>query len=108
MSLNCNDHNFMLYSQRVHLQRPRLFKCIKQAHRLILMVFFCHIDSTDYLKYVIIDNYSMIGEDEGVILEEDSEDEEGYVFAGQGNFLMFQIIFCVCIYILCIFLDSCS
>ncbi|KAM0870495.1 hypothetical protein ACQ4PT_039966 [Festuca glaucescens] len=29
------------------------------------------------------------GEDEGVILEEDSEDEEGYMFAGQGNLIMF-------------------
>ncbi|KAM0912924.1 hypothetical protein ACQ4PT_012482 [Festuca glaucescens] len=28
-------------------------------------------------------------EDEGVILEEDSEDEEGYMFAGQGNLIMF-------------------
>ncbi|KAM0928310.1 hypothetical protein ACQ4PT_002406 [Festuca glaucescens] len=29
------------------------------------------------------------GEDEGVILEEDSEDEEGYMFVGQGNLIMF-------------------
>ncbi|KAM0919130.1 hypothetical protein ACQ4PT_008511 [Festuca glaucescens] len=29
------------------------------------------------------------GEDEGVILEEDSEDEEDYMFAGQGNLIMF-------------------
>ncbi|KAM0918150.1 hypothetical protein ACQ4PT_008792 [Festuca glaucescens] len=34
------------------------------------------------------------GEDEGVILEEDSEDEEGYMFAGQGNLIMFQAISC--------------
>ena len=37
----------------------------------------------------------MIGEDEGVILEEDSEDEEGYIFAGQGNLLMFHVIMCI-------------
>jgi hypothetical protein len=34
----------------------------------------------------------MIGEDDGIILEEDSKDEEGYMLAGQGNFLMFHII----------------
>ena len=37
----------------------------------------------------------MIGEDDGVILEEDSEDEEGYVFAGHGNFPMFPVITCI-------------
>ena len=37
----------------------------------------------------------MIGEDEGVILEDDSDDEEGYVFAGQGNFLIFPVIVCI-------------
>ena len=37
------------------------------------------------MKHGLISNY-MVGEDEGVVLEDDSEDEEGYVFAGQGNF----------------------
>ena len=37
----------------------------------------------------------MIGEDEGVILEDDSDDEEGYVFAGQGNFIRFSAIVCI-------------
>jgi hypothetical protein len=30
---------------------------------------------------MLANNY-LIGEDEGVVLEEDSEDEEGYVFVG--------------------------
>jgi hypothetical protein len=51
-----------------------------------------------YLKHVLINNYT-IGEAEGVILEEDSKDEEGYVFARQGNLLMFHII--VCAYCAC-------
>jgi hypothetical protein len=55
--------------------------------------YFDHIHTMAYLKHVLINN-NMIGEDEGVILEEDSEDEEGYVFTGTGDFLMFHIITC--------------
>ena len=42
----------------------------------------------------------MVGEDEGVVLEDDSEDEEGYVFAGQGNFShdSRHRVYIVCIY----------
>jgi hypothetical protein len=36
----------------------------------------------------------MIGEDDDIILEEDSKDEEGYMLAGQGNLLMFHIVSC--------------
>ena len=56
-----------------------------------------------YLKHSFIISY-MIGEEDGVILEDDSEDEEGYVFAGRGSFLMFTFI--VCLYYAS-FLDSC-
>jgi hypothetical protein len=50
-----------------------------------------------YLKHVIKNNYTIgeDGEDDDVILEVDSEDEEGYVFAGHGNFLMFQLSTCI-------------
>ena len=37
----------------------------------------------------------MIGDDEGVILEEDSEEEEGYLFAGQGNLFVLHSIVCM-------------
>ena len=36
----------------------------------------------------------MIEDDEGVILEEDSDDE-GYMFAGQGKFLIFIATLCI-------------
>ena len=35
-----------------------------------------------------------IGGEEGVILEEDSEDEEGYMFAGNGTLDMFHVVAC--------------
>jgi hypothetical protein len=41
----------------------------------------------------MIDSYTS-GEDEGVILEEDSEDEEGFMCAGQGNLIMLHAILC--------------
>jgi hypothetical protein len=43
----------------------------------------------------VLTNNFLIGEGEGVILEEDSEDEEGYMFAGQGNVLMSRIMACI-------------
>ena len=47
--------------------------------------YFPHIHSLPiWNMFSWIDNYTTV-EDEGVILEEDSEDEEGYMFAGQGN-----------------------
>ena len=49
------------------------------------------IHYTTYLKHSFIISY-MIGEEDGVILEDDSEDEEGYVFAGQGNLVMFTYV----------------
>jgi hypothetical protein len=41
----------------------------------------------------LIYNYT-IGGEEGVILEDDSEDEEGYMFAGIGTFIMFHVVAC--------------
>jgi hypothetical protein len=35
-------------------------------------------------------NNCVTGDEEGVILEEDSEDEEGYMFAGMGILIMFH------------------
>ena len=65
--------------------------------------FLAHINSTTYLKHGLIGNY-MIGEGEGVVLEDDSEDEEGYVFAGQGNFFD---VFRHRVYIVIFLLESC-
>lgn len=79
----------MLCSQKVQLQCLRY---IHHAHKPVMTVIFL-------IKFIpqpisnmeLMINYST-GYEEGVILEEDSEDEEGYMFAGQGTFLMFHVV----------------
>ena len=60
---------------------------------MMMVIFMIKFIPKPNLDKGLINNY-VIDDEEGVILEEDSEDEEGYMFAGQGSFFMFHIVVC--------------
>ena len=74
---------------------------MQHTRKLMMMVnFFYYIRARPIGYMSLINNYP-IGDGEGVILEDDSEDEEGYMFAGMGILIMFHDVACIsCAYFL--------
>ena len=55
---------------------------------------FYEIHARRFIGDMSLINYCGIGDGEGVIEEDDSEDEEGYMFAGIGTLDMFHVVAC--------------